>query len=144
MPQSGKGDSIYSATHTLGTQIGASHLEWTIFPVQQGFHYCQSGHLDYAVYHSGTAWYLSPMLLMGHLLSCSILTPVQLACEDDCCASLHRMTMKAAFFFFLTLLFFLLIYGQLCNRTPSRGRQQQFFPVNVSVGQEKSHLNVHF
>lgn len=103
VPQSGNGNSIYSDTHTYIHTCAhgwASHSEWTIFTVQQSFYYCQSGHLDYSVYYSSTAWYLPPMLLMGHLLSCSILTPVQLACKDDCCAFfLHGITIKSFFSF---------------------------------------------
>lgn len=40
---------------------------------------------------------LLPVLLMGHLLSCSILTPVHLTCTDDCYAQNDN---KNLFFFF--------------------------------------------
>lgn len=92
---SGSSSSIYSATHThtctctqtcshshthTHSHRWASNSERTISTVQQSFYYCRSGCLDYSVYYSSAAWCLSPMLLMGHLLSCAILPPVQLAC----------------------------------------------------------------
>lgn len=82
MVRAGDSNSIYSPPHTYMDNCAhrwASHSEWTVLPVQQSFYYCQSGDLDYSVYYSGTAWYLSPVFLMGHLLSCGILPAVHLA-----------------------------------------------------------------
>lgn len=90
---------LHTRTAYTHTHRWASHSEWTIFTVQQSFYYCQSGHLDYSVCYSSTVWCLSPMFLMGYLLSCSILTPVSLACINDCCVLLHR-TKKSALFLF--------------------------------------------
>lgn len=90
--------SIQPHTCTVHTQRGAFHLERAIFTEQQSFHYCQSMHPDYSVSYSGAAGQLSAMLLMAHLLSCSILTPVQLGCTDSCWALFHRIIIKYAHF----------------------------------------------
>lgn len=62
---------------------------------------------------------LPVLLLMGHLLSCSILTPVHLTCTDDCYAQNDNKNLPFFFFFSFLLPFLLLMNGQDASETPS-------------------------
>lgn len=59
--------SVQLHTHT-DTQMRIS-FRWTFSPVQQSLCYCWSSYLHYSVCCSDTAWCLSPMLLMGPLIT---------------------------------------------------------------------------